>query len=88
MQILNFNQYLVKQNTNSTKMSGFWLGQKIGYGLGCVLNTLCATMWFTLLSFYFDQVTLSEVVEKASVILTLDIVNRCLKWTNITRVSS
>ena len=84
----NLNQCLVGQITNFIKMSGLRLGQKIGFGLGCVLNTLCASMWFTLISFYFDQVTLSEIVEKASVILTLDIVNRCLKWTDTSRVSS
>ena len=42
-------------------MSGLRLAQKIGFGLGCVLNALCAAMWFTYLLLYFDQVILSVV---------------------------
>ena len=37
-------------------MSGLRLGQKIGFGLGCVLNALCAAMWFSYILLYFDQV--------------------------------
>ena len=38
-------------------MSGLRLGQKLGYGLGHVLNDLCASMWFTYLLLYFHQVS-------------------------------
>ena len=38
------------------KMSGLSLGQKLGYGLGHVLNDLCASMWFTYLLLFFQQV--------------------------------
>ena len=42
--------------TNYCRMSGLRLGQKLGYGLGHVLNDLCASMWFTYLLLYFHQV--------------------------------
>ena len=37
-------------------MSELSLGQKLGYGLGHVLNDLCASMWFTYLLLFFHQV--------------------------------
>ena len=37
-------------------MSQLRLGQRLGYGLGHVLNDLCASMWFTYLLLYFHQV--------------------------------
>ena len=48
-------------------MSGLRLSQKIGFGLGCVLNALCAAMWFTYLLLYFDQVILSVVSIKGMI---------------------
>ena len=37
-------------------MSELSLGQKLGYGLGHVLNDLCASMWFTYLLLFFHKV--------------------------------
>ena len=37
-------------------MSQLRLGQRLGYGLGHVLNDLCASMWFTYLLLYYHQV--------------------------------
>jgi len=37
-------------------MSELSLSKKIGYGLGHVLNDLCASMWFTYLLLFFHQV--------------------------------
>jgi len=37
-------------------MTGLSLSKKLGYGLGHVLNDLCASMWFTYLLLFFHQV--------------------------------
>ena len=44
-------------------MSELSLGQKLGYGLGHVLNDLCASMWFTYLLLFFHQVRHNWSVE-------------------------
>ena len=44
-------------------MSELSLGQKLGYGLGHVLNDLCASMWFTYLLLFFHQVSRNRGVE-------------------------
>ena len=41
-------------------MSELSLGQKLGYGLGHVLNDLCASMWFTYLLLFFHQVRMGQ----------------------------
>ena len=41
-------------------MSELSLGQKLGYGLGHVLNDLCASMWFTYLLLFFHKVLLFD----------------------------
>jgi len=44
------------KDINIIKMDRLSISRKLGYGLGHILNDLCASMWFTYLLLFFHKV--------------------------------